>query len=161
MREAVYNSVIPHFISNAVNRSSRPSPRLRVVTQLFLVVLGLAVAGHAVDWNAPEQQLARKIVAVTGPGAATLMVENRSSLGRRENEIIQNGLRSALEGLGLRFVKSEQAAATIAISLSENPTSYVWVADIRQGVGETAVVMVSPAPATCGRNASATTGHPA
>ena len=26
----------------------------------------------ATDWSAPEQQLARKIVAVTGPGAVAL-----------------------------------------------------------------------------------------
>jgi hypothetical protein len=41
-------------------------------------------------------------------------------------------------------VKAEQAAATVTISLSENTTSYVWVAEIRQGAGESSVVMVSP-----------------
>jgi hypothetical protein len=40
-------------------------------------------------------------------------------------------------------VKPEQAAATVAISLSENSSSYVWVAEIRQGANETAIVMVS------------------
>jgi len=87
--------------------------------------------------------LAQKIVAVTGPGAVTLTLDNRSSLGRRDNEVIGNGLRVALEAVGLRFVKPEQAAASIAITLSENPRSYVWVAQIRQAAGEAAVVMVS------------------
>lgn len=142
MRGTVYNSAIPNVISNLVNRALRPSFGLRVIGSLSFVMLGLAFCGAA-DWNGPEQQLARKIVAVTGPGAVALTVENRSSLGKRDGEIIQNGLRSALETLGLRFVNAEQAAAMVTISLSENVESYVWVAEIRQGAGEAAVVMVS------------------
>jgi hypothetical protein len=146
MREAVYNLAIPNVSANSVCRALPLTHILRVVAQLsfvLLVLLGLAIAGRAADWNGPEQQLARKIVAVTGPGAVAITVENRSSLGKRENEVIQNGLRSALEGLGIRFVRAEQAAATVAISLSENSASCVWVAEIRQGPGEAVVVMVS------------------
>ncbi len=143
MRGAVYNLGISNVIPKSVTRVSRSAPCLRFALQLSFVMLGLAIAARAVDWNAPEQQLARKIVAVTGPGAVAFSVENRSSLGRRDNEVIQNGLRGALEGLGIRFVKADQGAATVAISLSENPASYVWVAQIRQGAGEVAVVMVS------------------
>jgi hypothetical protein len=109
----------------------------------FAFLLGVAIAGRATDWSGPEQQLAQKILAVTGPGAVTLVVENRSSLGRRDSEIIQNGLRSTLQELGLRLVKQEQSADTITISLSENAASYVWIARIRHGVGEPAVVIVS------------------
>ncbi len=143
MCAAVYNSAIPNIISKAANRALRPALRLRVIVQLCFVMLGLGMAAQAGDWSGPEQQLAGQIVALTGPGAVALTVENRSSLGRRETEIIQNGLRSALEGLGLRFVTTDQAAATVTISLSENPTAYVWVAEVRQGAGEVAVVMVS------------------
>jgi hypothetical protein len=106
-------------------------------------VLGLTIATGAVDWNEPEQQLARKIVAVTGPGAVALTVENRSSLSKRDNEIVQNGLRSALEAAGIRYVNAEQAAATVAIFLSESSAAYVWVAQIRQGASEASIVMVS------------------
>jgi hypothetical protein len=143
MRGAVYNLAIPNAIPNSVNRVVRPANILRMVVQLSCVLLGLALAAQAADWSGPEQQLARKIVAVTGPGAVALTVENRSSLGKRDSEIIQNGLRVALEGLGIRFVKAEQSAATVAIYLSENPASYVWVAEIRQGAGEVTMVMVS------------------
>jgi hypothetical protein len=142
MRRAVYNSAIPHVILNTVNRALRPAPCLPMVLLLCFLFFAMAMA-RAADWSAPEQQLARKIVAVTGPGAVALTVDNRSSLTKRENEIIQNGLRGALEGLGLHFVKPEQAAATVTISLSENPASYVWVAEIRQDASEVAVVMVS------------------
>lgn len=154
MRGAVYNlaipriisHVVPNFVPDSVSSGLRPAPRVRVALQLCCALLGLAVVAHAADWSGPELQLARKIVAVTGPGAVALTVENRSSVGKRDGEIVQNGLRSALQGLGVRFVK-EEAATTVAISLSENSTSYVWVAQIRQGVGESAVVMVSAARA--------------
>lgn len=142
MSVAVYNSAIPDVILNTVNCALRLAVRRGVGSIFAFLFLALAMA-HAVDWSAPEQQLAHKIVAVTGPGPVALTVDNRSSLTKRENEIVQNGLRVALEGLGLRFVKLEQAAATVTISLSENATAYVWVAEIRQGAGEAAVVMVS------------------
>jgi len=141
MCEAVYNSAISETLK-PVFTALRALPGLRLV-QLFVALVGLAVAACATDWNSPEQHLAKKIAAVTGPGAVALTVENRSSLGKRDFEIIQNGLRSALDGLGLRFVKAEQAAATVTISLSENPASYVWVAEIHLGASESAVVMVS------------------
>jgi hypothetical protein len=141
MLEAVYNSAIPDVIPNTVIRDLFPACVLRVA-RIFFVMLPLMAPAFATDWSGPEQQLARKIVAVAGPGAVAITIENRSSLGKRESEIIQNGLRSTLEGLGLRFVRDEQAAATVTISLSENPSSYVWVAAIRQGAGEAAVVMV-------------------
>ena len=143
MRGTVYNSAIPNVIANPVNRAVRLSSSLRAVVQLSFVILVLARVAAAEDWNIPEQQLARKIVAVTGPGAVAITIENRSSLGKRDSEIIQNGLRNALEGLGIRFVGAEQSAATVTISLSENQASYVWVAEIHQGTEEPAVVMVS------------------
>ena len=150
---AVYNSGIPCARFNQVRRlfpcRRFPLAHIFIVAgRLSFILLALAITAAATDWSQPEQQLATKIVAVTGPGAVALSVENRSSLGKREQEIIQNGLRSALETAGLRFVNADQAAATIAISLSENATDYVWVAQIRQGASETGVVMVSmPRPA--------------
>ncbi len=156
MRVAVYNLGIPNLgdpnvRANSFCRGLRLEHILRAVALLsFLLPV---IAARAADWNEPEQQLARKIVAVTGPGAVALTVENRSSLGKRDHEIIQNGLRAALEGLGIRFATAEQAAATVAISLSENSVSYVWVAQIRQGTGETVVVMVS-APRPRGSSAA-------
>jgi hypothetical protein len=148
MSAAVYNLGIPNAILNSVNRISRTALSFGFAVQLSFVVLGLAIVAVATDWSGPEQQLAHKIVAVTGPGAVALTVENRSSLGKRDSEIVQNGLRAALEGLGLHFVKAEQSAATVTIFLSENPASYVWVAEIHQSAGESSVVMVSlPRPA--------------
>jgi hypothetical protein len=149
MWTAIYNSAIPKTVLNTVNRALRfahvvpCSNILLFLLRFFLMLVVFAMTALAADWNTPEQQLARKIVAVIGPGAVALTIENRSSLDKRESDVIRNGLRSALETVGLRFVKPEQSAAVVAISLSENPSSYVWVAEIHQGAGEAAVVMVS------------------
>jgi hypothetical protein len=151
MRGAVYNLVIPNTILKPVSRALRRTPSRRGVGKLCCALVGLALAAHAVDWSGPERQLAGKIVAVAGTGAITLTVENHSSLGKRDSEVIQNGLRSALEGAGARFARPDQAASqpaassttAVKISLSENSASYVWVAEIRQGTGESVVVMVS------------------
>jgi len=151
MQRAVYNSGIlqitntrcrafPFSFSLSLSFSFSLSFR---TAQLWLAIVLMAAVSRAADWNTPELHLARKIVAVTGPGAVSLTVENRSTLDRRDAEIIENGFHSVLEGLGLRFVKPEQAAATITISLSENPAAYVWVAQIRQSAGDTAVAMVA------------------
>lgn len=139
MRTAVYNSAIPEAILNPATRTCRFAFR---VAGLGLLI-SLAVIAQAADWNNPEQRLAQKVVAITGPGAVAISFDNRSSLGKRDSEIIQNGLRSALGAAGLRFMAAEQAAATVSITLSENVASYVWVAEIRQGTAEPAVVMVS------------------
>jgi hypothetical protein len=117
--------------------------RLRMVALLFLVIPGASISTGAVDWSVAEQQLARKIVAVAGAGPVSITFENRSSLTRRESEIIQNGLRSTLETMGTHFAKAEVSSIAITISLSENLASYVWVAEIRHSAGDFAVAMVS------------------
>jgi len=149
MGGAVYNAAIPNLIPSSVNRDFRPARVLRVTAKFSCVLLGLSLTAGATDWSGPEQQLARKIVAVTGPGAVAVTIENRSSLGKRDSEVIENGLRSALAGLGVRFARPETTASpagsAVKISLSENATSYVWVAEIRQGAAELVVAMVSAA----------------
>jgi len=144
MRKEIYNSAIPENVLKSVIRFVRrasitPAHRAAI---LFAVMVS-ATPTFAADWNTAEQQLARKIVGVTGPGTVALTVENRSSLGRRDSDIVQNGLRLALEQAGIHFVKSEQATAMVTVSLSENVGAYIWVADIRQGTAEPTVVMVS------------------
>lgn len=142
MLEAIYNSGIPR-IFKSVKTAFGPAC-LRPVCFGFCCFIALACqVASASDWSGAEKQLAQNIVAVTGPGAVALTVQNRSSLGKRESDIVQNGLQNALEQVGVRLVNNEQAAASIAVTLSENQTSYIWVAEIRQGVADPAVVMVA------------------
>ena len=143
MRQPIYNSGIPAILKSV--NGAPGSARLFWLARFgmcCLIVL-LCTFASASDWNSAEKQLAQKIAAVTGPGAAVMTIQNRSSLGKRDTEIVQNGMESALQQVGVRLVNDEQAAASIALSLSENQTAYVWVAEVRQGAADSAVVMVS------------------
>ena len=131
---AVYNARNPNMLI-APTRFKRAAALLLVF--LFAPLL------WGTDWKAPQEQLAEKIVAVTGPGAISLDVTNRSSLSRADVDRIRQGLSAQLASLGLRFVNPDQANATVQVSLSENIQSYVWLAEIRQGTNEPAVVMIS------------------
>jgi hypothetical protein len=148
-----YNLAIPNIISNSVSRAHRLAPGLCLVAGVVALWLCCGLLAHAEDWSAPEQQLARKIVAISGPGAVSLTFENRSSLGRREAEVIQNGLRSALKSAGVQPGSTGQATANVSISLSENLSSYVWVARIKPSVGDSSVLIVS-VPRSAGTLAS-------
>src|SRR5437763_12872664 len=136
MRQPIYNSGIPGILKS-VNVPCGPARLVRLAQfGIYCLIVLLCTFASASDWSSAEKQLAQKIAAVTGPGAATLTVQNRSSLGKRDSEIVQNGLESALHEVGVRLVNNEQAAASIAISLSENQTAYVWVAEVRQGAAD-------------------------
>jgi hypothetical protein len=151
----VYNARIPSMCL-----FSRPA---RLIAGL-LAILFLASPAMASPWQASEIQLARKIAAVTGPGAITLDVVNVSSLKNGDVEEIRRGLLNELSSLGLHSVASDQAAATIQLTLSENLQDYVWVAEIRQGNSEPSVVMVTmsrPETAALEHPASAMTLHKA
>lgn len=136
-KRAVYNSPIAEMCSCLPGFSSRFS------SLLLAFCLAMSFSGFASDWSAPEQELARKIAAATGPGAIALNVVNKSSLPKKDSDEIAQRLQALLEAAGVRTVKAEQAAATVEVSLSENLRSYVWVAEIRQGADEIKVVMAS------------------
>lgn len=140
MRRAGYNSAI---LDNRLKSVMCTTLSLRALRcAIFFATLSISLTGRAVDWSGAEQQLARKIATVTGPGTVALTIENRSSLGQRDSEVVQNGLRTALEQAGIHFARPEQAVASVAITLSENVTSYVWIAQIHLSAAESSVVMV-------------------
>jgi hypothetical protein len=152
---AVYNARIPSMFL-----FSRPA----CLIALLLPILFFAPAALASPWQASEIQLARKIAAVIGPGAIALDVVNSFSLKNADADEIREGLRNELSSLGLHSVSSDQAAATIQVTLSQNLQDYVWVAEIRQGNSEPSVVMVTmsrPESAALERPASALTLHKA
>jgi len=144
----VYNARIHHML------------RRRLVS--FCVVSSLAVILHATayaqnDWRTLEPQLARKIVTATGPGAVAVDVINRSSLSTSQADEARRGILAALGSLGLNFVSSDRAAATVQVTLSENLQSYVWVAEIHQGNDETSIVMAAVARPASESNARSMT----
>jgi len=122
-----------------------PVLRWHVFILVFIMILGWTVVGFAADWVQPEQQLARGIVAVTGPGAVTFDLQNMSSLSKKDVDEVTHGIRQQLEAAGVRLVGADQSAATVNVKLSENLQSYVWVSEIHQGTNEPVVVIVSVA----------------
>jgi hypothetical protein len=132
---AVYNARILYM-----RASLSRLPRAVCVLLLIVTHAPMALAG---DWRAPEEQMARKIAAATGPGAVALEVVNRSSLGHADVGEIQRELIKELASLGLRMASADQAAATVRITLSENLQNFVWVAEVHQGNNEVSVLMVS------------------
>jgi hypothetical protein len=135
---AVYNSLIP-AMRISINRICR-SARLLSLIALFVCLRPRLSAG---EWTGPEQALARKIIAVTGPGAMALDFVNRSSLSKKDFDDISTGLKSQLNASGIQFARPEQAVMNVQVSLSENLGQYVWVAEIRQGTAQASTVMVS------------------
>jgi hypothetical protein len=138
---AVYNAQHPYMFLN------------RGKARIIGVALGLcflAGAALAADWGAPARDLARKIAALTGPGAIALEVNNRSSLRPAEIDQARAALVAELGALGVQVVESGQAAA-VRVTFSENARSYLWIAQVRQGADEQLVMLsVAGAPAAPG-----------
>jgi hypothetical protein len=117
----------------------------RVVSLLTFVIIFFFLDRSAVaaNWADHEEQLAARIVAVTGPGTMAVDLVNRSSLSRAEVEEIRRGLLARLSAGGARFVAAEQAVAEVKVSLSEDLQNYIWVAEVRQGANESPAILVS------------------
>ena len=122
----------------------------------LLLMLACAPIVFADDWRVPEEQLARKIAAATGPGAVALDVVSRSSLSHADVEVICRGLLAELSALGVRSVSPDEAAATVLVTLSDNLQNYVWVAEVHQGNNQPAIVMIATP-----RSGHAALEHPA
>jgi hypothetical protein len=136
MHNAVYNSRIVGMLTPSSSRLGR--------LLLILPMLLLATTALAQDWAAVgEQQLAAKILATTSARAMNVEVSNRSSLRAPSADDVRRGLLAQLAALGARFVNAEQAAVSVRVSLSEDLQNYVWVAEVREGANEAAVVMIS------------------
>ena len=132
MKNAGYNSPVPHM----------PSSWPRCL-RLLCALLVLSAGGFASDWSGPIRQLTQKIAAITGPGAVSLQVMNRSSLSQADVESIRVALGEQLNANGTRLVNPEQASANVQVGLSENLQNYVWVATIQQGTeSKTEIVSV-------------------
>ena len=132
---AVYNSRIAGMLTPSFFRRSR--------FVLIFPILLLAATARGQNWTGAEEQLAAKIVAVTGQRTMAVEVSNRASLAQFPSatsdlnaatvDEIRRGLLTQLAASGARFVNIEQAAATVRIALSESLQNYVWVAEIRLG----------------------------
>jgi hypothetical protein len=126
--------------------SALPGPSGRFALLVLTILFFTASFTYAADWDAPAQELARKIAALTGPAPVSLDVANRSALGKKDVDRIYLGVRAQLGTLGVHVVPPEQATATVQLSISENLQSYVWVVEIRQGSELSTVMVSTPRP---------------
>lgn len=140
---SVYNARIP---------AMRISVGVRRTACYLALALLCATMARAGDWQAPCGQLAQRIAAITGPGAVAVTLVNRSSLTPSDAEEIRRKLLAELAAFGVQSSASDQAAATVQVTLSENVQNYLWVGEIRQGTSEPVVVMVT-APGPVGASA--------
>ena len=126
------------------------------LTMLILVLVGSAAAASA--WVEPSRELARKVAEITGPGAVAVEVVNRSSLSRPDVAAVRTALEGELAAHGAHLAASDQAAASVAVTLSENVREYVWVAEVQVGKNEKSVVMVAVARPEAGSAQAAGSG---
>jgi hypothetical protein len=146
---ASYNSRILHMLSS----------RARWFGCALLLIGQFCFAS---DWHTPAAQLAGKISATTGPGVIALEMNNRSSISAAEVEQIRGVIVAELATAGVRVWQPDQAAAVAKVTLSENLSSFVWIAEIQQGAGEPKIAMISmdrPRSSLSAQNAPPLTLH--
>jgi hypothetical protein len=136
-------SIIHNPVYNARNPSMPISVGVSRAACLSLIFLLHASRAAAGDWQSPASQLAQRIAAITGPGAVSVTVVNRSSLGASDADDIRRKLLSELAAFGVQPAAPDQGAATVQVSLSQNLQNYLWVAEIHQGTSEPVVAMLA------------------
>lgn len=93
----------------------------------------------------PAEDLARRILAVTGPHASiSFTFENRSSLGIGEATALRRAIESSLSESGARLGSEEQAAIAIHVTLSQSWRNRLLIAQIQEG--PTQKVVMAPFP---------------
>ncbi len=125
-----------------------PRKPMIVVRRLLMIALAvawiggmLARADESADRTQPVADLAKQIAAITGPGPVELTMRNLSSLSAEELPAIRKMLERDLRGYGVR-VSDTQSATAIRVTLSENASGGLWVAEVQEGT-EVQVAMIS------------------
>jgi hypothetical protein len=124
---------------------------------LFIVVPSVSWSQTPPNpWQDPARELAKKIVALTGPRQTfALAVRNLSSLSDSEVAAVRLALEAEMPAAGLSLAANPDAAPELRITLSENLQGLLWVAEIpRDDAHEVAMVSV---PKTAAPSPSATT----
>jgi hypothetical protein len=117
---------------------------LRLVTGWVSALLAatlLLAATPPGDWAQPAATLADQIASILGPGQATLVIRNLSSIENADVPSIRASIERNLKARGISLAGAE-SANIIRITLSENTRGRLWVAEIAQG-NETRSTMVS------------------
>jgi hypothetical protein len=105
-------------------------------------------------WVQPAAELSEKISGILGPGQAHLTIRNLSTISNDSIPAIRKLLEQDLKAHGIALA-GDEGANTIRMTLSENATERLWVAEIVEG-NTTQVAIVDAGPTTPPRAASST-----
>ncbi|HEX8926677.1 MAG TPA: hypothetical protein VF786_12840 [Terriglobales bacterium] len=120
---------------------------------VLAVALTLCLSVAAVSrWDGPAEEMARKIAAVSGPGGATLDVQNASSISSSDIPAIRRALEVQLRAAGVQVRTQHDAPNVIRVTVRENVRGWLLIAEVAVG-NEIRVAMIE-VPAE--RTASAT-----
>ena len=111
---------------------------------IVMLLLAASQALAASQWDESASALALKIVAVFGAGQARLEIRNQSSLSSQDVAAIRKLLETDLKQHGI-VTGANDSADEVRVTLSENLSQRVWVAEIQLG-NETKVVMTLAGP---------------
>ena len=111
-----------------------------LIVSLFLGELAFSAIN---PWTETEQEFAQKIAAALSSGPAAVEFVNRSSLSQKDADDVRSGVLSQLARLGVQAGRSNQAAAQVRVTVSENVQSYVLVAEIRRAAAPASFIIVS------------------
>jgi hypothetical protein len=112
---------------------------------LLLLLFGAAhsyAAAPETVWAGASARLAKEIVNISGPGTAALTIRNQSAITNDEVAVIRRGIEAQLRVNGVQIRSSENAATTIAVTLSENLQGWLWMAEVTQG-SDTRIALVA------------------
>jgi len=119
-------------------------PMLKVlrVSSVLLVCLAAYAAPATGKWDTQTFELARKIVAISGPGPASISFQNNSSLAPDVVEGIRRNMTGDLRASGVQL--RENAPVSIRVIFSENVRGYVWLAQVQQETETKVAMLVFP-----------------
>jgi len=147
MRAECYNPAFPRDLR--FRMPSRSQPVYFLLLQAILVALVLTAPAAAQEWDAPARELAEKIVARTQSRTAlSLTVKNISSLPQSRVADVQRALESQLRRRGVSLAGPEHAMEQVRVTLSENTSGYLWVAEIGHDNSWDVVMVQAPFLAT-------------
>jgi hypothetical protein len=113
----------------------------------YLAILLPTSAWAASAWDASSADMAKQIVAVTGPGTISLSIKNRSSISTDEIPVIRRALERELRAAGVT-VRPQSSSAEVRLTLSQNAKGWLWVAEVQEGAELRVAMLQLPATAS-------------
>ena len=143
-----YNQRIRHMLARASSglRIGFPHSHFLVLLRMAALLFGallLPSSLYASNLGVAARQLADRIAAVSGPGALSLDVTNRSSLDDKSVREVRSALQAQLRVQGVRTVAADQSMGSVNVVLSESLREYVWTAEVAIGSDQPRVALVS------------------